>query len=121
VKFLYLAYDRFFGVGKAWQVVSKKLIVDVCLHTPLALIPSFYIITGLLRGDSLEASINHLKSCWLTASFGCLFFWLPVCTLNFAFVPQHSRILAVNVGNFFNKSFLSYLTKRQEENKADEA
>jgi len=120
VKFLYLGYDRVFGVGQALKVVTKKVMVDVCLHTPLALIPSFYIITGLLRGDSLEASINHLKSCWLTASFGCLFFWLPVCSLNFAFVPQHSRILVVNVGNFLNKSFLSYLTKRQEDSTANE-
>ena len=90
-----------------------KTFVDVYLHTPFLLLPSFYIITGASKGQSLGESLDLLRREWFTASFGSCLFWTPVCALNFALVPQHSLILVVAVCSFFHKTWLSWLSNRE--------
>ena len=112
-KFLYLRYDRWFPLTLgATRTALRKTFVDVCLHTPFLLLPSFYLITGTVKGQRLEESLGTLRSQWLEAATGSVLFWLPVCTMicivdlkatslsavlqlcaiNFRLVPQLYRI-----------------------------
>eukprot|EP00930_Biecheleria_cincta_P099978 TRINITY_DN91592_c0_g1_i1.p1 TRINITY_DN91592_c0_g1~~TRINITY_DN91592_c0_g1_i1.p1 ORF type:complete len:197 (+),score=16.14 TRINITY_DN91592_c0_g1_i1:134-724(+) len=106
-KALYLGYERFIGASTALRAGITTLI-DVGLHTPFALLPSFYLITGLLQGNSMEQISAKMQREWRFASCGMACFWIPVCALNFFFVPQHSRILAVTSAGFVNKTWLSW-------------
>ena len=39
------------------------------------LVPSFYLITGRVKGESLSQSLTALREQWLTASFGTAVIW----------------------------------------------
>ena len=90
----------------------KKMLVDVYLHGTLLLVPSFYVITGTIKGQSLQQVAQQYRAEWFTASFGTAMYWTPLCTLNFLFVPQHSRILVVAVLSFVHKTWMSWLSNR---------
>ena len=82
------------------------------LHTPLLLIPSFYLITMMARGSTAADTVARLRREWRTASFGSALFWTPLCLVNFWLVPQHSRIVVVAVFSFLHKTWLSWLSNR---------
>lgn len=113
LKLLYMGYARLFGEGTL-RAAAMTASFDACIHTPFLLLPNYYLITGLVKGKSLEQIKGELQKDWFEASTGMAFFWLPVCTANFLFVPQHSRVLFLGITNFVNKTFLSWLSNRQE-------
>ena len=88
------------------------MLIDVYVHTPLLLIPSFYMITCLVRGRSLQQTIAQLRREWREASFGSALFWTPLCLINFLLVPQHSRVVFVAVFSFVHKTWLSWPSNR---------
>jgi len=111
-KYLYLMYDRVLGTGPTLRTALSKMLVDVYVHSPFLLVPSFYLITGTCKGQSLAESTDQLRREWFTASFGTALFWTPLCTINFRYVPQHSRILTVAAGSFLHKLWMSWLSNR---------
>ena len=112
-KFLYLWYDRFFGVAPNFRTAVMKMGFDVYVHGTFLLVPSFYLITGAIKGQTLQQIWSQLRQEWFTASFGSALYWTPLCVLNFRFVPQHSRILVVAVLSFVHKTWLSWLSNRR--------
>jgi len=106
-KFLYLLYDKLF------TSVAAIVVVDVCIHTPFVLIPTFYAMTLTIKGVSKDQMLKQLKDEWVEASSGSLCFWVPTCTVNFMFVPQHSRIFVVSIMSFFHKTWLSWVSNRK--------
>jgi len=107
MKFIYLTYDRLtLGPG-------KKTIIDVCLHTPFLLIPSYYMMTGPIKGFTLNDSFMNLQAQWFESSTGSVAFWLPMAALNFRFVPPHSRVLVISCFSFIHKAWLSWISNRQ--------
>lgn len=112
VKALYLGYARFIGEGTMRAALTTAA-TDCSLHTPFLLLPAFYFSTGLLQGMSINQIKEKMQKEWFAASTGMVSFWLPVCTANFFFVPQHSRILFVGCFNFVNKTWLSWHSNRQ--------
>jgi len=106
-KFFYLLYDKLF------TSVALKVAVDACVHTPFILVPSFYVTTLTIKGKSKDQMLKQLKDEWVEASVGSLAFWGPVCTVNFMFVPQHSRVLVVSMMGFFHKTWLSWVSNRK--------
>lgn len=112
-KYLYLSYDRFVGVAPDLRTAAIKMALDVYVHSPFLLVPSFYIITGLAKDQTLRQSLDQLRAEWFDASFGTAVFWTPLCLFNFRFVPQHSRILVVSVFSFVHKTWLSWLSNRK--------
>ena len=112
-KSLYLFYDRLLGVDGTLRTALFKVLLDEYVHTPLLLIPSFYMITGLIRGRSLAEALSQLRREWFVASFGSALFWTPLQLVNFLFVPQHSRIVFIAVFSFLHKTWLSWLSNRQ--------
>jgi hypothetical protein len=111
-KFLYLWYDRFFGVAPTLRTAVTKMLVDVYLHGAILLVPSFYVITGTVKGQSLQEVAQQYRSEWFTATFGTAAYWTPLCILNFRYVPQHSRILVVAALSFVHKTWMSWLSNR---------
>ena len=83
------------------------------LHGTLLLVPSFYAITGAVKGQTAEQTATQLRKEFFHASFGTCAFWTPACFLNFLFVPQHSQILVVSVLSFCHKAWLSWLSNRE--------
>ena len=92
-KFLYLTMDRVFKnqtrlVGH--KVTIAKTFIDCWIHTPFILVPSFYLVTGVVKQQSLTEIGQQLKKEWVTASFGSALFWTPaqasVCEK--AFLPR---------------------------------
>ena len=113
-KTLYLWYDRVLGKTPTVRNAMTKMVLDVYVHTPLLLIPTFYAITCSLRGRSVDETASQLRREWWDASFGSAVFWTPLCLLNFLYVPQHSRIAAISVGSFVHKTWLSWLSNRHK-------
>lgn len=111
-KHLYLWYDRYFGTAPTLRVAAQKMLVDVYLHGSLGVVPSFYLITGVVKGQTLTQVVEQYRREWFTATFGTAAYWTPMCILNFRFVPQHSRILVVAVLSFIHKTWMSWLSNR---------
>jgi hypothetical protein len=107
-KWLYLRYDQFIGPGRP----MLTMFVDVYLHTPFMLIPSFYLITGTLKGQSLSLTASQLRNEWLEASFGSALYWTPMQIVCFNSIPQHSRIAYITSASFFHKAWLSWVSNR---------
>jgi len=91
----------------------RKAVLDVAVHTPLLGIPSFYLITGTVKGMTPEQIWEQLKAEWPKATTGSVAFWFPVCLLNFAYVPQQFRVLLTAFASFVHKSWLSWLSSRK--------
>lgn len=101
-------------LGSAPTLINaiQKMVLDVYLHTPFLLIPSFYLITCMIRGRTLSQTLKQLKEEWFEASFGSALFWTPLCLINFLYVPQHSRVVFVAIFSFLHKTWLSWLSNK---------
>ncbi|KDO31860.1 hypothetical protein SPRG_03780 [Saprolegnia parasitica CBS 223.65] len=113
-KSLYLYFDKVMGTTPTPRTVLLQTFIDCYIHTPLLLIPSFYYITNAVKGKSVEETTLQLKREWHTASFGSVLFWTPAQILNFWVVPQHSKILFVAGLSFVHKTWLSWLSNRDD-------
>lgn len=109
-KFWYIQLQRVFGQRQALMTF-----LDVYIWSPIHLIPSFYIGTGMIRGKTFEQCIAQLKNEWFEASTGTALFWTPLVWTNFKFVPQHSQILIIVTCSFLHKTWLSYLSNREQQ------
>mmetsp|Transcript_12094 Transcript_12094/g.23293 ORF Transcript_12094/g.23293 Transcript_12094/m.23293 type:complete len:101 (-) Transcript_12094:187-489(-) len=89
------------------------MLIDCYLHTPFLLIPSFYALTGSIKGQTPKEWGRQLRDEWMTASFGSVLYWTPVQIVCFRFVPQHTRIAFVTGMSFFHKAWLSWLSNRK--------
>lgn len=115
-KLLYLRYDQVFRSSFGGNV--KKTMFDTLIHTPFLLVPSFYAITGPIKGLTIKESFDKFQNQWCEASTGSIMFWGPTCLFNFWMVPQHSRILVVSIMSFFHKTWLSWVSNRKDLEKA---
>lgn len=110
LKWIYFCYDRYLGTGR----VLTKIFIDVYINAPIFMLPTFYFGTGLLKGrQSVSEIAQQFREEWFEASFGTALWWTPVQYVNFRYVPQHSRILAVVSASFVHKTWLSWLSNRK--------
>ena len=63
-KTLYMLYDHFLGTAPTLMNSIYKMLIDVYLHGPLLVIPSFYPITFAMRGQPLRSTMTQLKKEW---------------------------------------------------------
>ena len=108
LKWLYLAMDRVMGPGHGLH----KAIFDVVVHTPVLVIPSFYVVTGLVKGQSPGQVAEQLREEWLEASTGSVLFWMPISFMNLSWVRQELRVPVTSAASFFHKLWLSWLSNR---------
>ena len=81
-KALYFLYDKVFSPKQ----FMMKAMIDCCVHTPFLLVPCFYYITGILKGDNVDNITSQLRKEWFVASTGSVAFWLPMQLICFRFV-----------------------------------
>jgi len=105
-RLLYSYYDRWWGSKAA----LRKAAVDVFGNGVFLMVPSFYMTTGILKGETVEEAASQLRTEWVEASTGTCAFWLPTCAVNFALIPPHSRILSITICSFLHKTWLSLLS-----------
>jgi len=115
-KFFYLNYPRLmeFLIPKASQPVKKVMsaMIDCAVVTPILLLPTFYLITFKIKGYSLQEAWDRYCSDCIEVTLGTFLFWMPICTTNFYFVPQHSQILVITICSFIHKTWLSWVSNR---------
>jgi len=115
-KWFYLRYPAFFdrmmpNSSKSIRKMAASF-VDCGIVTPSLLLPSFYLITLSIKGESLHVVWERYKTDCIEVTMGTFVYWFPIVTLNFAFVPQHSQILLITVCSFIHKSWLSWVSNR---------
>jgi hypothetical protein len=88
----------------------RKAAVDVFGNGVFLMVPSFYMTTGILKGETVEGAASQLSTEWVEASTGTCAFWLPTCAVNFALIPPHSRILSITICSSLHKTWLSLLS-----------
>jgi len=108
MKAIYIGYDLVLGPKRA----LVKTILDCVVHTPFGVIPAFYFLTGVIKGQTTEQWTTQLRKEWFDASFGSVAYWTPVQIICFRYIPQHSRIAFVSFASFFHKIWLSWLSCR---------
>ncbi len=113
-KSLYLYFDKVMGTNPKPRTVVIQTFIDCYIHTPMTLIPAFYYITNGVKGKSIQETTAQLQREWFEASFGSIVFWTPAQLINFWAVPQHSKILFVACFSFIHKTWLSWLSNREE-------
>jgi len=104
-------YPALIGQGTTKQA-ALKVFADVIVNPLCTYVPCFYMLTGLVKGYSLNQSWENLKNEYVEACFGMAAFWLPVQFGNFRFVHVHFQTYVVSVANIVNKSWLSWLSNR---------
>lgn len=112
-RYIYTVYDRIWATGA--KAALNKSLADAFGNTFFLVIPSFYIGTGMMKGQTFNQACQQLQDEWIEAQFGSLLFWLPIGFANFYLIPLHSRILAVTVESFIHKTWLSWLSNRDRQ------
>jgi protein Mpv17 len=91
-------------------------IIDNCIHSPVFYVPTFFITTGMLQGDSLETSVATLThGYWETMRMTWLM-WVPLQSINFSIVPPRMRVLVLSSGCFFYTCGIDYLLEKHRKN-----
>eukprot|EP01084_Bolivina_argentea_P307354 531241_1 len=89
---IYWFYDIYFGPGKA----LTKTVVESLLHTYSIFIPSFYFITGTVKGYSVSEIKQQLKDEYFASAGGTMTYWLPLMYWNFKYCKLETRIFFVS-------------------------
>ena len=92
-------------------------LLDNGIHTPMFYIPTFFLSTGMLQGDSLAKSVETMKAGYLEAIKYTWAMWIPFQYLNFSVVPPKLRVLFLSSGCFFYTCGLDYFSQRLSEDK----
>ncbi|CAJ1334905.1 unnamed protein product [Effrenium voratum] len=110
VKFFYILYDKYL------TSFVIKAFTDCCLHAPFVLLPSFYALTGTVKGQTMEGPhgwLQQLQDEWFVAATASAAFWLPMQVFCFGWVPLEFRIQFVCILNIMHKSTLSWYSNRK--------
>lgn len=74
-------------------------LLDNLVHVPMLYIPSFYVGTSLLRGESATMGLASLQNNWRDSVLACMTFWLPAQFVIFSMVPVSMRVKCVAAGD----------------------
>jgi hypothetical protein len=77
---------------------------------PLIYMPTFFLITGAVRGMTLQASIDNGKAQYLRIYSRNVGFWIPVQMIQFFYVPQEWQIPFLCAAGFTWTVILSSLS-----------
>lgn len=100
-------YPRLFGGGNLTSAMSKTF-ADCVVNVMLFLIPAFYVVTGTVKGYTLEMSLSNLRSHYWDSCLGLSCFWLPVNFATFRFFPPHLQSYPIQVAQVASGCWLSW-------------
>ncbi|CAH1778744.1 unnamed protein product [Owenia fusiformis] len=81
--------------GRTIKAVSKKIFWDQLIFSPVN-ISTFFIVVGIIEGQSLKSLYQELKCKGPTLFKAELMIWPPAQLMNFAVVPLRFRVLFDN-------------------------
>ena len=102
-------YDKLLGPGKA----ILKANIDCAVHTPFLLIPTFYFVTGTIKGQKVNEVAIQLRNEWFNASFYSWLYWTPLMYINFRYMSMQYRIMFIVTLSFIHKTGLSWYSNRE--------
>jgi len=108
----YRLLDRRFGTASSLRVVAKKVAAENLFFTPFIYFPSFYMITGAIRGDSARDSWSKMKEQYIDANMHAWQMWVVADAVNFALVPLQFRVIFACSAEFVWVSILSIISNR---------
>lgn len=103
------------GVFQAWWINTLQEnvhladpVLDAAVKTglcqfgtiPLVYMPMFFLVTGAVRGSSLEASIANGKENYVRIYSRNVMYWIPVQMCQFLFVSPEWQIPFLCAGGF---------------------
>ena len=112
-------YPRLIGEGTVLRALAKTF-ADSTVNVCVALIPCYYLVTGTVRGKSLNDIQTQLKKEYFGACFGMIGFWIPACFLNFFFVPPVFLAYVVSGQLMFINTWLSWFSQSGKTKEVDD-
>jgi len=118
------------GAFQAWwistlqaEVHLSNQVLDAAVKTglcqfgtiPLVYMPTFFVVTGAVRGMDLQASLENGKQNYLRIYSRNVLYWIPVQMCQFLYVPQEWQIPFLCAGGFIWSVILSTLALQQGE------
>lgn len=97
--------------GTAWQLVIKKLLVDVLLANVAYYSIFYYGMDFLEHQDHNRAVATVTKNLEPTYMAGIVF-WVPVMAANFLWISPQGRVLYIAVATFVEMNGLCFMRKR---------
>lgn len=92
----------------------QKSLVEQVTYGPAAM-TCFFFAMELMETHSLDCAKHEVQvKFWPTYTTG-LCFWPIFQTLNFAFVPERNRVVAISCASFLWTIFLSYVKQMDED------
>lgn len=76
-------------------------LVDNFVHVPVLYTPAFFVITGLVQGESPPKVMQNLNEGYMESISCCWKMWVPLQLFNFAVLPFHLRVPFMNLGCVF--------------------
>jgi len=105
---IYFVYESVIGPGRP----VFKAVIDCAVHLPFVLLPSFYGITGMVKGQRPLEIYQQLKEEWPTSSAASFVYWLPLMMLNFRYGTPQTRVLFLSCTSWTQKCGLSWYSNR---------
>ena len=105
---IYFIYELTLGPGRP----ILKAFIDCSIHTPFLLLPCFYFMTGIIKGQSVNGIALQLKDEWYTCSTASLAYWVPMMWFNFRYCTPQTRIFFIATMSWIHKSALSWYSNR---------
>jgi protein Mpv17 len=84
------------------QVLDAAVKTGLCQFgtIPLVYMPTFFLVTGAVRGMDLQASFENGKQNYLRIYSRNVLYWIPVQMCQFLYVPQEWQIPFLCAGGF---------------------
>lgn len=92
--FWYKTLDKFI-IGKSLRMVTKKLVLDQFIFSPIA-ITTFFASASIFEDNPYENFIEEVRGKFLTLYKAEWMVWPPAQVINFYFLPTKYRVLYDN-------------------------
>lgn len=117
------------GMFQAWWITTLQEnvhlvdpLADAAVKTglcqfgtiPVVYMPTFFLVTGSVRGMDLQASLDNAKENYVRIYSRNVGYWIPVQIVQFFYVPQEWQITFLCIAGFVWTVILSSLALNQQ-------
>eukprot|EP01083_Nonionella_stella_P053456 141416_1 len=107
---IFWLYDVCLGAGA--QRVLAKTLIECIGHTYTLFIPSYYFITGIIKGNTILQIKQQLRHEYFASSSATMCYWMPLMWFNFTYCRLQTQILFLSTFSFIHKTALSWYSNR---------
>ena len=88
-----------------------QAVVDT-LHDGTLMIPAYFVVVGMLQGDTLAEGKANLRKEWLNSWAVGASFWMPFMYCNFKYVRAQYRVRLMAAANTVWSVLIDYMAHR---------